>query len=356
MKIISLGLDKNALDSQSLLAARLRDYGLITEKYVVFVPGELDRVVDLSDKVRVYSIAGKNKATQLLRLLWRVYGLMRVERFSLVTVQDPYYLGFGGLLLGWYFGLKLEIQIHGFEKGTWLRMIVARIVIKRADGVRVVSERLKKMLIKDYGLDTNRINVVPVYTPLHIADRDYSLWPHKPFIFLTVSRLVPIKNIRLQIEAVTALKQDGFACQLWIVGDGPERDGLIEFSRQCGISDAISFLGYQPQVRQYYEKADAFLLTSNAEGWGLVILEAAAAGLPIIMTDVGCAGEIIIDNQSGRIIPVADKQALIVTMKQIMTDKDLALRLGRGAQQVAVNQSRYQDHIALYMSFWKKLL
>ncbi len=356
MRIIAISIDPSVFETSSAFAQRVRGYIGHLERYAVVVPTQKSQVVIFADSIVAYGCGGFFKFTRLINLTWTTIQLIRKHHFQIITVQDASYLALAGWCIARMSGLKLEVQIHGFENETWFRMIVARFVIKRADGVRVVSKRLKKMLMDDFGLDENRINVASVYTPLQIIPRDYSLWPHQPFIFLTVSRLVSIKNIRLQIQAIAVLKQDGFTCQLWIVGDGPDRNDLIAFSQQCGVSGDIRFLGYQSDVQKYYEQADAFLLTSNAEGWGLVILEAAAAGLPIIMTDVGCAGEIIIDNQSGVIIPVADQQTLVVMMKKIMTDKDLAVQLGRGAQQAVMNQGSYQDKVALYVGFWKKLL
>ena len=92
---------------------------------------------------------------------------------------------------------------------------------------------------------------------------------------------------------------------LHIVGSGPDEKKLKSYVARLGLEQHVVFHGYQSgyALGMFYRECDAFLLTSDYEGWGMVIIEAAAAGLPIIMTDVGCAGEIIIHGESGLVVP-----------------------------------------------------
>jgi len=113
---------------------------------------------------------------------------------------------------------------------------------------------------------------------------------------LTVSRLVPVKNIFLQLESLAEIIKDHSQVVLTIVGDGPERERLQQLAKDLGIGDKVKFVGLVDNPDSFYASADAFLLTSNKEGWGLVVIEAGSFGLPVIMTDVGCAGEVVVDN------------------------------------------------------------
>jgi len=96
------------------------------------------------------------------------------------------------------------------------------------------------------------------------------------------------------------------------------------------------------------------LLTSNYEGWGIVVVEAAAYGLPIIMTDVGCAGELIKNGESGIIIPVVDQKELEKEMIRLVDDTELREKLGRGAKQAIKKLPTKEETLKLYKKSWEK--
>ncbi len=93
------------------------------------------------------------------------------------------------------------------------------------------------------------------------------------------------------------------------MGDGPENENLENVSKKLGVEKQVKFWGWQNDTEKSYNQADMFILTSYAEGWPLVIVEAAQYGLPIIMTDVGSAGDLVVNNVSGLVVPVNDATA-----------------------------------------------
>ena len=95
-----------------------------------------------------------------------------------------------------------------------------------------------------------------------------------------------------------------------IVGEGPERHTLELGIRKYELRDSVVIEPWTDDMVSYYKTADLFLLTSNYEGYGRTVVEAAIAGLPVVMTDVGCAGEAIRNNVNGFIVPVDDAAAL----------------------------------------------
>ncbi|PIT95637.1 hypothetical protein COT96_00110, partial [Candidatus Falkowbacteria bacterium CG10_big_fil_rev_8_21_14_0_10_38_22] len=192
---------------------------------------------------------------------------------------------------------------------------MAKFIVPRADAIRTVSQRLKKQLIEEFGVAEGKITVVPIYVESRIKNYELRIKNNsEKFIFLTVGRLVPVKNINLQIEVMEEiveslkLKVKSLRIELWIVGSGPERKNYELRITNYELGKNIKLLGRKDNLDEYYNSADAFLLTSNSEGWGLSVIEAAAHGLPIIMTDVGLAGEVIKNNESGLVIPVGDKE------------------------------------------------
>ena len=350
MRVLNLGLDNLILDPQSRVAHRAISYSGLVEQYDVIVPDTEKKKQELSDKVTAHGTGGTNKISQLFRVCRVARRLFRKNKFDCITVQDQYYLGLVGLRLSRKYKVGLELQIHGFEKFNGLRKLIANFVIPRADVIRVVSERLKTRMISEFNVSEEKITVIPIFTEVKIKERD-SKKENEKFIFLTVGRLVEIKNISLQIVVMKELIMGGEKIELHIVGSGPFEERLKEEAR--GLSQ-IKFLGWQDELEKYYKEADAYLLTSDYEGWGMVIIEAASYGLPIIMTDVGCAGEVIKNEKSGIVIPVGDKEKLKEAMKWVVKDKELSVKIGKGAQEAVLKSPNREETLKLYLKSWEK--
>ena len=103
-------------------------------------------------------------------------------------------------------------------------------------------------------------------------------------------------------------------------------------------------------------ECDCFVLTSDYEGWGMVIIEAATAGLPIIMTDVGCAGELIVDGESGLVVPPQDVPALTTAMRQVLTDPALRERLSIGSLHSLKQLPSFEQLLKEYRQNWELAL
>ncbi|MFA4941903.1 MAG: glycosyltransferase family 4 protein [Patescibacteria group bacterium] len=357
MKILSLGLDNSILNKNSYLAKRVIDYGNLVDKYTVVVPSDKDEEIIISDKVEIFGVGGKNKAIKFLRIFKTAKKMLRKEKYDVITVQDQYYLALLAYGLAWKFKIGLEIQVHGFEKFSGFRKIIAKFIIPRANSVRVVGQRLKKKLINDFGVREEKITVASVFVEtenrkLKIKDKKES----KDFIFLTVGRLVPVKNIEMQVRAFKDLELGFKNLKLWIVGEGGLRKKLEARSKKLKISDKVKFFGSGEKLdlENIYSQADAFLLTSDSEGWGLVVIEAANFGLPIIMTDVGCAGEVIKNGESGIIIPVGGQKELEEAMRMIIEDESLRKKLGQGAREAIAKLPKKEEILKLYLKSWEK--
>jgi len=124
-------------------------------------------------------------------------------------------------------------------------------------------------------------------------------------------------------------------------------------SCELGITRYVKFLGWREDLDNYFNQADAFVLTSNFEGWGLAVIEAAGCGLPIIMTDVGCAGEVIKNSESGIVITAGDKHKLIEAMFKIIEDENLRKKLGANAKLAASRLPSEEQILELYKKSWE---
>jgi glycosyltransferase involved in cell wall biosynthesis len=335
MRVLSLGLDNKILDRDSEVAQRAIAYGSLIEKYSIVVPG-INKSVQLSNNVTATATGGNNKFIALLKLRQYLKKIIKQEKFNLITIQDPYFLASLGLCLANKFALKSEIQIHGFEKLKGVRRYLAKKNLRKADLIRVVSKRLKKQLITDFKVVEDKIYVAPVAVDTdkmknsNASNQLKQKYKNK-FIFLTVGRLVPVKNIKLQIKALAKINNKNV--QLLIAGEGPEKNTLQNLVKEYNLQDQVDFIGWQNDLGSVYKTADCFLLTSDSEGYGMVIAEAILAELPVIMTDVGVAGELVEDNINGFIIPVNDVGVLKEKMQALIDDKDLFLKFRKNSDQ-----------------------
>src|SRR3989338_3353066 len=164
MKILNLSLDKSILDINSKAATRIVEYGDLADSYIVVVPDKDYKEIRLSEKVFVYGSGGGNKIFQLINVYRTAKKLLRRGEFDVVTVQDQYYLALVGRILAKKFKIGLELQIHGFEKYSGLRKIIADFAIPRASAIKCVSQRLKRQLVRNFGAREEKITVAPIYS------------------------------------------------------------------------------------------------------------------------------------------------------------------------------------------------
>ena len=121
----------------------------------------------------------------------------------------------------------------------------------------------------------------------------------------TVCRLVePKKGLRVLLQAMAALNMGGNdpRCQLLIVGEGPARESLEALSRQLGLSDCTVFAGARRDIPRILPLLDLFVLPSLYEGFGIAILEAMAAGKPVVATAVGGIPEFVVPGETGLLV------------------------------------------------------
>ncbi|MDP3900200.1 MAG: glycosyltransferase family 4 protein [bacterium] len=372
MKVLNISNDAKVADKDSQVAQRISEYGELVERYSVLVLAESDKFFQLNKSTDVFAIAESNAFLNALKLKKQAKKILRSDDYDVITVQDAYVIGSIAAKLAKKFKLGLEVQVHGFEKLTFFNKLLARRVFKKAGSIRVVSERLKKKLIEEFNVLFEKINVIPIFVETRFDPESrvpspeysgrYGTGPRTAmpapsadeFVFLSVGRMVEVKNIELQIKALASIINDYPQARLWIVGDGPERNKLEARSKELEIQEKVKFFGWQVSQWQFYKQAHAFLLTSNSEGWGMAVVEAAQAGLPVIMTDVGLAGEVIKNNESGIVISVGDQRALEQAMIKLIDDSELRKKLGEKAFEAVQKLPSQEQTIKKMISSWEK--
>lgn len=153
------------------------------------------------------------------------------------------------------------------------------------------------------------------------------------------------------VDVIASVHQRAPGTWLVFVGDGPERRRVERSARDAGL-ERVRFLGTVPDARTLYDGFDVVVSASGAEGMPNVVLEAAAAGRPIVATAAGGTPEIVIDGATGLLVPIGDTDGLGRALMRILGDPDLARRLGLAAREhvsVAFGLDRYvAETSALY--------
>jgi glycosyltransferase involved in cell wall biosynthesis len=162
--------------------------------------------------------------------------------------------------------------------------------------------------------------------------------PEGVFLAVTVGRLVKRKAIENLLQAIARPECSRVA--LAVVGEGPERPMLESLAARLGLSSRVLFLGRVEEIRkwQILENADAYVSSTLHEGFGLVYLEAMAAGLPVVTPDHGGQVDFLRDGESGHLVPAGDLAALARAIARLAACPAEAARMG------ALNRSRAPEH------------
>jgi glycosyltransferase involved in cell wall biosynthesis len=255
---------------------------------------------------------------------------------------------FHGTVFGGYFGERSSSGIIRTE----------RFLGHRTDRVVALSERQRDELLANRVAPAERIAVVPLGLQLdRFADRDRSaardrlaVGPEE-LVVLAVGRLVPIKRVDRLLRAFAAIAADVPTARLYLVGDGPEREALLAEASALGIADRLGHVGWTSDTATWYAASDVVALTSESEGTPLALIEAAAAGRSVVATDVGGVADVVIDGQTGFVVPRNDEHALAMRLRELLLDEELRGRMGAaaGPRSVAFAADRLVDDLdALY--------
>ena len=161
-------------------------------------------------------------------------------------------------------------------------------------------------------------------------DRRTTLRLQDKRVIVTVARLVPIKNLRLLIDALAIVRAQVANVHLLIVGDGPEANALKQHAATLDLADAVTYVGYiaHADTPAFYRAGNLFALSSDFDNSPNVVLEAMASGLPVVTTDVGGVREFVADGVGGSVVPPRDAAALAGALETYLVAPDLARAAG----------------------------
>jgi glycosyltransferase involved in cell wall biosynthesis len=254
--------------------------------------------------------------------------------------------------------LPIVYVVHGWAfrrrgMGSALWAGAERATAGLADAIVCVSEEDR--------LTAERRRVAPHHL-LHVIHNGVAVperpllrgrWPARPLL-VCVARLAPPKDLGLLLEA---LAEPGLeAWRLRIVGDGPQREAIEAQRTALGLGDRVELLGERRDVPAQLAAADVLVLPSKSEGLPYSILEAMAAALPVVASDVGGIPEEVVDGTTGLLVPRGDRSAMSRALRRLNEDGDAARRMGIAGHARARLQFSIQTMVDSYDAVFRTLL
>jgi glycosyltransferase involved in cell wall biosynthesis len=248
----------------------------------------------------------------------------------------------------------------GRRRTRWLGWLAAR----SAAGFFCVSEDIareviacrvaprRKVRVVANGIDTarfrDRSGVPSLRSALGV--------PPDAVVVGTVGRLAEVKRQDLLLRAFAAVRREVSQARLLVVGDGPLRADLEALAASLGLGETVYFAGYQPEPAAYLAAMEVFALTSRSEGMPLVVLEAWAAGVPVVASAVGGVPELIRDGDNGLLFRSGDEGALTTALAGLLRDPARRSRLAHAGRDEATTRFDVRSMAAEYEQQYRILL
>ena len=323
--------DPGGTERQMTELIRRVDRSRWTVHVVTFRPhgAWFDRVAEAAESVATFPVASF-KSARTVAHAWRFARWCREHRIAVVHTAELYSNIFG--LPGAAFaGVPVRIgnrrEINPDKSGAHIALQRAAygcahtiVANSHAAVARLMTERVPAQRI---ALISNGID----------ADRYLPRSPRVP-----LRRVVMVANLRAEkghnvlIDAAAAVLRTYPDARFACVGDGPERDRLIALARDRGVAHAVTFPGHADDVPAVLAASDLFVLPSRSEAFPNAVLEAMAAGLPVVASNVGGIPEIVEDGRTGLLTPTGDPSELADRLLRLMSSPTLADTLGGAAR------------------------
>ncbi len=272
------------------------------------------------------------RASRVRYALWRLFGVLRSERSDVVlsVIRDTNIIaGLAGIFLPAQRLVFREantmdlVSQMRFPK-KWLWLLLLRVAYLRANKIIANSDGTRADLISHGVVKRSKIVVYgnPVlpanFEELVAAPATHPWIKDKNIkVLLNVGRLHKQKNQKMLISAFSEVLKEFSDVRLLIVGEGEERENLIKFCEEKQLDGYIEIIDFQLNPYPFYKGSDLFVLTSSWEGFGNVLVEAMACGVPVISTDCPGGPKSILENgKLGKLVPVDDPRELAALLKR----------------------------------------
>ena len=289
--------------------------------------------------------------------LRKLYRLMRREKPHIVHTHLAK-AGFLGRIAARLAGVPVVVHtfhghvFHGYFSPPKTRLFLAmeRLGARLSSRIVTISPGLREEIAGFGVTSADRIQVIPLGFELDAfaapprergAFRQAQGIPAGAKLVGAVGRLVPIKNLPLLLEAAALARQQEPDLHVVLVGDGELRGALEEQAAALGLEDAVTFAGWQRDLPRVYADLDAVVISSDNEGTPASLIEAMAAGRPVVATRVGGVPDVVTNGETGRLTPPGDKAALAGALLAVFAEPERTARMAETARRTVLE--RYQS-------------
>ena len=328
------------------------------------IPGVRFQEIDIPRKISPF---------RDLVALWKLFLFFRKDRFDLIHSTTPK-AGMLCAIAGWLAGIP--VRLHTFTGQAWAELSgVKRWVARAGDRVtvrldtRCYADSLSQTeyIVSEGVASEGEIRVLGSgslagvdlmrFDPKKWSDKKMEVReelgiPEDMKVITFIGRITRDKGIAELLKAISVLE----SCVLLLIGPGESRDGSL--SSDSGLSDVpnVKYLGYRPEPERYLAITHVFCIPSYREGFGNVVIESAAMGVPSVGTDIPGLRDAILDGKTGVLVPPKDADALAVALKSLLSDEPLRKSMGGAARERAVKEFGAERVSALvlaeYERFW----
>ena len=370
-RLLALGIDERVFEEDSLLRKNALQYGKRFLSAHILCRSGAPRSAEHIGNTVFHPVFVRAPFLFPLFAFFAGLRIIREDRGAwIISSDNPFEIGLVSWMLARLARGKLFLQIHTdvlspqFRRASWkerVRFWCAKFVIPRAGYLRAVSERIRRSLVESGLAESHSIAVLPVATDIErfsSAVRDAScdeFLNQYSFRMIAVGRLVDKeKNFSMLIGAMKEFVKIFPAAFLAIVGHGPDRNRYDALIRQNRLENNV-MIGDEHEMEfrvcrgvrdpmhareaakddflpSFYKSFDLCVISSNYEGWNRVAVEAMAAGLPVLMTDVGLAGEVVRSGENGVVVPVGDMRRLLEEFIRLIRNREDLSGFARGAE------------------------
>lgn len=200
------------------------------------------------------------------------------------------------------------------------------------DGVIAISPPIADLLVEG-GVARDKIRMIPSgVDPAPYANISPPSGERTPLVVGTAAVLEQRKGIKFLLEAAAELKRRGQRLRYRIAGEGWEKNNLLDQARKLGLEADVEFLGFVADMPSFMASIDIFVLPSLFEGLGVAALEAMAAARPVVASAVGGLKDLVVDGESGLLVPRGDSGSLARALEKLVQQRDLIGSLGEAGR------------------------
>ena len=285
-----------------------------------------------------------------LNLAGQIVRIVRQQKIDLVHTHDSHAHS-AAIMSASFFGMKKPVVVHRrvdfpvssnpFSHWKYNHPSVKNIICVSQKISEVTAPAIRnreKLSVVYSGIDLSRYAHVPNQ---NVIRKELSI-PDDVKLIGNLSALADHKDYPVFLRTAELLLKEGHRMRFIIAGEGPEEDNLRNKIQERRLEKNVIMLGFRNDIKEVMQSLDVFLMTSKTEGLGTILIEAFAAGVPVVATDAGGIPELVKNEETGLLCKVGDTKALAAAVVRLCSNPELRQKITSGARNFAGKFSRIQ--------------